>query len=118
MFRCIARSSCLLRVPVRFFSASSVIPKALREQKEVDGEQKKRAKAEPSERYLKFKEKLLSEVPLTNLPKTMPHPAHEKEPLKRWPNNTNPHTGEIGGPPGPEPTRYGDWESKGRVTDF
>jgi phosphoribosylamine--glycine ligase len=25
---------------------------------------------------------------------------------------------EIGGPPGPEPTRYGDWEFKGRVTDF
>ena len=26
--------------------------------------------------------------------------------------------GEIGGPLGPEPTRYGDWESKGRCTDF
>ena len=25
---------------------------------------------------------------------------------------------EIGGPPGPEPTRYGDWECKGRCTDF
>ncbi len=25
---------------------------------------------------------------------------------------------EIGGPPGPEPTRYGDWQYKGRVTDF
>jgi homeobox protein ESX1 len=25
---------------------------------------------------------------------------------------------EIGGPPGPEPTRYGDWEIKGRVSDF
>lgn len=25
---------------------------------------------------------------------------------------------EIGGPPGPEPTRYGDWEKKGRVSDF
>jgi hypothetical protein len=25
---------------------------------------------------------------------------------------------EIGGPPGPEPTRYGDWESKGRCIDF
>ncbi len=25
---------------------------------------------------------------------------------------------EIGGPPGPEPTRYGDWQFKGRVTDF
>ena len=25
---------------------------------------------------------------------------------------------EIGGPTGPEPTRYGDWERKGRVSDF
>ncbi|MDE2334805.1 MAG: DUF1674 domain-containing protein [Rhodospirillales bacterium] len=25
---------------------------------------------------------------------------------------------EIGGAPGPEPTRYGDWQHKGRVTDF
>ncbi len=25
---------------------------------------------------------------------------------------------ETGGPRGPEPTRYGDWESKGRCVDF
>ncbi|HEY4161440.1 MAG TPA: DUF1674 domain-containing protein [Dongiaceae bacterium] len=25
---------------------------------------------------------------------------------------------EIGGPKGPEPTRYGDWERNGRVSDF
>ncbi len=25
---------------------------------------------------------------------------------------------EIGGPSGPEPTRYGDWERKGRCSDF
>ena len=25
---------------------------------------------------------------------------------------------EIGGAPGPEPTRYGDWQHKGRCTDF
>lgn len=25
---------------------------------------------------------------------------------------------EIGGVTGPEPTRYGDWEHKGRCTDF
>ena len=27
-------------------------------------------------------------------------------------------TAETGGPKGPEPTRYGDWEQKGRCTDF
>ena len=25
---------------------------------------------------------------------------------------------EIGGPNGPDPTRYGDWERKGRCIDF
>lgn len=25
---------------------------------------------------------------------------------------------EYGGPKGPEPTRYGDWENKGIVSDF
>lgn len=25
---------------------------------------------------------------------------------------------EVGGPKGPEPTRYGDWERKGRAVDF
>jgi len=25
---------------------------------------------------------------------------------------------EVGGPSGPEPTRYGDWERKGIVSDF
>lgn len=46
------------------------------------------------------------------------HPDAEKEPLPEWPDGVNPHTGEKGGPRGPEPTRYGDWERKGRVTDF
>jgi hypothetical protein len=27
-------------------------------------------------------------------------------------------SGEIGGPAGSEPTRYGDWEKKGRCIDF
>lgn len=25
---------------------------------------------------------------------------------------------ELGGPQGPEPTRYGDWERKGLISDF
>uniref|UniRef100_A0A803LGD4 Succinate dehydrogenase assembly factor 4, mitochondrial n=1 Tax=Chenopodium quinoa TaxID=63459 RepID=A0A803LGD4_CHEQI len=32
--------------------------------------------------------------------------------------HVNEETGEIGGPRGPEPTRYGDWEQKGRCSDF
>merc|ERR1712002_458310 len=30
--------------------------------------------------------------------------------LEPFPNNVNPETGEVGGPRGPEPTRFGDWE--------
>ena len=48
------------------------------------------------------------------------------EDLAASPESTVPHhdrhriqkPGEIGGPRGPEPTRYGDWELKGRCTDF
>ena len=46
------------------------------------------------------------------------HPDQLKEEYAPFPNATNPKTGEIGGPRGPEPTRYGDWERKGRVSDF
>ncbi|KAG2700700.1 hypothetical protein I3760_06G009900 [Carya illinoinensis] len=30
----------------------------------------------------------------------------------------NKATGEVGGPRGPEPTRFGDWERNGRCSDF
>jgi len=29
-----------------------------------------------------------------------------------------PKPAELGGPAGPEPTRYGDWERRGRCIDF
>ena len=32
--------------------------------------------------------------------------------------SANNHVSETGGPKGPEPTRYGDWEQNGRCTDF
>ena len=34
---------------------------------------------------------------------------------KKFANNA---VSETGGPKGPEPTRYGDWEQNGRCTDF
>jgi len=40
-------------------------------------------------------------------PAPVPKPA-DKAPISK----------EIGGPSGPEPTRYGDWERNGRCTDF
>ena len=43
-------------------------------------------------------------------------PAAEQEDAKRPPSKPMPK--EIGGPAGPEPTRYGDWEVNGRCSDF
>jgi succinate dehydrogenase / fumarate reductase cytochrome b subunit len=37
---------------------------------------------------------------------------------KREPENTKTLAKEFGGPKGPEPTRYGDWEKGGRCSDF
>ncbi len=34
------------------------------------------------------------------------------------PPEAHPDDGEIGGPKGLEPTRFGDWERKGRCIDF
>ncbi|MBX9635532.1 MAG: DUF1674 domain-containing protein [Magnetospirillum sp.] len=31
---------------------------------------------------------------------------------------TTPPVKEVGGPQGPEPTRFGDWEKAGRCSDF
>lgn len=43
-------------------------------------------------------------------PKTKPKPA----PPARKPDAPK----ELGGPKGPEPTRFGDWERDGRCVDF
>lgn len=37
---------------------------------------------------------------------------------ERPPSETKIDADEIGGPSGREPTRYGDWERKGRISDF
>lgn len=72
-----------------------------------------------SPRMEEFKKKLKQKTPIGKLDEIEgKHPYQEKEPLAPHPNNTNPTTGEVNGPRGPEPTRYGDWERKGRVSDF
>ena len=45
---------------------------------------------------------------------------NEAEPATKpaKPATPKPMPKEIGGVNGPEPTRYGDWENKGRCTDF
>jgi hypothetical protein len=49
--------------------------------------------------------------------RSKPEPAAADKPAPK-PASEAPEPKEIGGPPGPEPTRYGDWQFNGRVTDF
>jgi hypothetical protein len=54
-----------------------------------------------------------------NNPQPPPAPADEQPPTPPADGSTVKETvKEIGGPKGPEPTRYGDWEVGGRCTDF
>jgi hypothetical protein len=45
-------------------------------------------------------------------------PTRSVAPVPVAPGDAAPPPGEIGGPAGPEPTRYGDWEKNGRCIDF
>ena len=55
-------------------------------------------------------------------PKTVPvfkgHTAAKAKAKPRLPETEPGKPKEIGGPKGPEPTRYGDWERKGICYDF
>ena len=52
--------------------------------------------------------------------KTEPNAAEAPKKDEPAPSKGGPKQkpGEVGGPKGPEPTRYGDWEVGGRCTDF
>ncbi len=51
-----------------------------------------------------------------NKPAAPPAPAPASKPITR--KEDLPKVEEIGGPQGPEPTRFGDWSINGRVSDF
>ncbi|GJJ73545.1 hypothetical protein EMPS_05903 [Entomortierella parvispora] len=59
-------------------------------------------------------EKLVKEAAST--PATS-HPDAKAPVPDEFEGDTNPNTGEVGGPKR-EPVRFGDWSFKGRVTDF
>ena len=55
---------------------------------------------------------------MTDSPKPAPPEAQKTDPAPTTPLAKPAKVEEIGGPPGPEPTRYGDWQFNGKVTDF
>jgi hypothetical protein len=56
-------------------------------------------------------------VERTDAGETSASPAQEAK-RQRTPEEQPGGDMEVGGPQGPEPTRYGDWERKGRCIDF
>lgn len=58
-------------------------------------------------------EKIKSTVPTTTQETAKPADDTPRSGVRQ----TQP-PGEIGGPAGPEPTRYGDWEKNGICSDF
>lgn len=52
------------------------------------------------------------------IPEGLPQRAVDKEPPADVAPPPPAQAEEIGGPKGPEPTRFGDWERKGRCIDF
>jgi len=57
-------------------------------------------------------------LPCMNESKSSPQETAESSETPKPAPAPAPMPKEIGGAPGPEPTRYGDWEHKGRCTDF
>jgi hypothetical protein len=49
---------------------------------------------------------------------TAREPEQAEKPATRPAGGEAPRPREIGGPKGPDPTRYGDWEIGGRCIDF
>ena len=63
-------------------------------------------------------EQQANEIPA---PSASPDDVKSAEVVERATESTkgdSTQTEEVGGPAGPEPTRYGDWERKGRCIDF
>ena len=72
-------------------------------------------------RILTFNKRYLA-IPTDKSSKTTPPPQSgvnvDQEDEEDMVEMFNEETGEWNGPRGLEPTRYGDWESKGRCWDF
>ena len=64
------------------------------------------------------KEKNKKETGLENPVSHQPAELGHMEKLGNFSGDIKETPIEIGGQKGPEPTRYGDWENKGRISDF
>ncbi len=74
--------------------------------------------AEFRQRAAEAQQRALAEAQQRRQQQPPPPPARPATTDSDHDDSVNPVTGEINGPKGPEPSRYGDWERKGRVSDF
>ncbi|MGH8471473.1 MAG: DUF1674 domain-containing protein [Gammaproteobacteria bacterium] len=63
-----------------------------------------------------WRRRTIGETPVVQAQDRSPEPSVPEPDRKRPPEGLL--VPEIGGPKGPEPTRYGDWERRGRCIDF
>lgn len=61
---------------------------------------------------------LIGRVKLTKSMSVFNKTSKEDRPYQRLKPKCDENPTEVDGPKGPEPTRYGDWERKGRCIDF
>jgi hypothetical protein len=66
----------------------------------------------------KAKDSKSVEQPRKRLPEAAKRALAEAEARRKQAEAAAKRPKEIGGPSGPEPTRYGDWEKKGIISDF
>ena len=66
----------------------------------------------------KAKDSKSVEQPRKPLPEAAKRALAEAEERRKQAEAAAKRPKEIGGPSGPEPTRYGDWEKKGIISDF
>jgi len=71
-----------------------------------------------NEKTLSFSQKISPNDINGMKPSSSPKETSLRIESQQKPPAVNLVTGEIGGPEGKEPTRYGDWERKGRCFDF
>ncbi len=62
--------------------------------------------------------RLAVEIPAKKLTQAAERALAEAAERRRAAASLPPEPKEINGPQGPEPTRYGDWERKGIISDF
>jgi len=62
--------------------------------------------------------RLAVEIPAKKLTPAAERALAEAAERRRAAASLPPEPKEINGPQGPEPTRYGDWERKGIISDF